>query len=406
MSDRGTQHRFGAVYGASGMKGGDVYSGSGTDEEPLRGYDYFYVTLGDQIRGERATMGLSLLDIQRQLRIKAEYLAAIEDCNPAGFDGPGFIAGYVRSYARFLGLDPDEAYEKFCRESGFAGVHGAGLSKPAEPARKIEPRRPVSADPVLGRGVPQTSTITPWYAQLDPGSLGSAAVLIALILGLGYGGLSVVRELQRVNVVPVEAQPTLLSEIDPLDGVRPAADTTIETAEVTSPSVDALDRLYRPQVLDAPVLTPRDGPIGMIDPDETGLLAAPAAPQLAMAEADPVAPVQVVADAAPDVTVIATAAAWVRVRAADGTILLEKIMEPGERFALPESEAPPVLRAGAAGSVFFSVGGTIYGPAGTAGAVASNVELSPEALRERYQMADLEADPELAAVVNVANAED
>jgi hypothetical protein len=38
--------------------------------------------------------------------------------------------------------------------------------------------------------------------------------------------------------------------------------------------------------------------------------------------------------------------------------------------------------------------------------VASNVELSPEALRERYQMADLEADPGLAAVVNVANAED
>ncbi len=60
------------------------------------------------MRGERATMGKSLLDVQRELRIKAAYIAAIENRDPSAFDTPGFIAGYVRSYARYLGMDPDE----------------------------------------------------------------------------------------------------------------------------------------------------------------------------------------------------------------------------------------------------------------------------------------------------------
>ncbi|WP_283647239.1 helix-turn-helix domain-containing protein, partial [Marinovum algicola] len=62
--------------------------------------------LGDIMRGERATLGKSLLDVQRELRIKASYIAAIENCDPSAFDTPGFIAGYVRSYARYLNMDP------------------------------------------------------------------------------------------------------------------------------------------------------------------------------------------------------------------------------------------------------------------------------------------------------------
>ena len=69
-------------------------------------------------------MGKSLLDVQRELRIKASYIAAIENCDPSAFDTPGFIAGYVRSYARYLNMDPDLAFATFCDESGFATAHG------------------------------------------------------------------------------------------------------------------------------------------------------------------------------------------------------------------------------------------------------------------------------------------
>ena len=80
--------------------------------------------LGDLMRGERATLGKSLLDVQRELRIRASYVAAIENCDISAFDTPSFIAGYVRSYARYLGMDPDWTFRRFCQESGFQPSHG------------------------------------------------------------------------------------------------------------------------------------------------------------------------------------------------------------------------------------------------------------------------------------------
>ena len=57
------------------------------DVQP-KGFDDFELRLGDVMRGERATMGKSLLDVQRELRIKAGYIAAIENCDPSAFDTP------------------------------------------------------------------------------------------------------------------------------------------------------------------------------------------------------------------------------------------------------------------------------------------------------------------------------
>ena len=96
--------------------------------DAVTGQSPFEFSLGDELRGERATLGKTLLDIQRDLRIKAAYIAAIEDARPEVFPNPSFIAGYVRSYARYLGLDPDEVFQRFCRESGFTGKAGAGVS--------------------------------------------------------------------------------------------------------------------------------------------------------------------------------------------------------------------------------------------------------------------------------------
>mgnify|MGYP006235678217 FL=1 len=58
-----------------------------------RGYDGYELKLGDIMRGERATMGKSLLDVQRDLHIKVAYISAIENCDAEAFDTPGFIPG-------------------------------------------------------------------------------------------------------------------------------------------------------------------------------------------------------------------------------------------------------------------------------------------------------------------------
>ena len=61
------------------------------DEDRPKGFDDFELRLGDVLRGERATMGKSLLDVQRELKIKANYIAAIENADPTAFESQGFI---------------------------------------------------------------------------------------------------------------------------------------------------------------------------------------------------------------------------------------------------------------------------------------------------------------------------
>ena len=238
------------------------------------------------MRGERATLGKSLLDVQRDLRIKAAYIAAIENADPSAFDTPGFIAGYVRSYARYLGMDPDRAFAAFCAESGFSTAHG--MSAAASTIRRSEDELTGSglgrddADPLSKLGLGYAATSDGFLSRVDPRALGSFAVLIALIGALGFGGWTVLNEVQRVQVAPVEHTPTVLAELDPLNAVRPVdsgvVDAETSAAGVFTPPSDTLDRLYRPRALDEPVLVARDAPISTLDPSSIGTFAANTAP--------------------------------------------------------------------------------------------------------------------------------
>ncbi len=375
-----------------------------------KGFDDFDLRLGDVMRGERATLGKSLLDVQRDLKIKATYIAAIENCDVSAFETQGFIAGYVRSYARYLGMNPDEAFEKFCREANFTMAHG--MSAAASPARISAARaRSADRDPLGDPNasfVPQTESL---FARVEPGAVGSLLVLLVLIGGIGYGGWSVLQEVQRVQLAPVDQAPRVVADIDPLGnvpGVAPlvrsapeaGADGGGEAPDVLSTAANArpegLDRLYRPQALDVPVLTARDGPIAGIKPQRNDAIES--AVQEAVADAaDPT--VQVVAEGVPGVELLAVRPAWVRVQAADGTVLFEKILDAGERYVVPQMENPPLLRAGNSGSVYFAVNGQTYGPAAPGAQVIKNVTLSPEALVASYTPADMERDSDLRDII-------
>ena len=393
---------------------------STAESDKPKGFDDFELRLGDLMRGERATLGKSLLDVQRELKIKATYIAAIENADVSAFETQGFVAGYVRSYARYLGMDPDWAFRKFCHEANFTVAHGmsAAASSPS-----ITAKRAVQdfGDPLANPNatfVPRGESL---FARVEPGAVGSVLVLAVLIGAIGYGGWSVLQEVQRVQLAPVDQAPMVVAEIDPLAGVTTPAPLVVGTAHVSgatetalaeadaSAQPDMMDRLYRPQALDVPVLTSRDGPIASINPRDTGTLAdVTSGPDFAAAVDDAVeqavSAVQVVADAAPQLEVLAVRPSWVRVQSADGTVLFEKILDAGERYVVPQLEEAPVLRAGNSGSVYFAVNGKTYGPAAPGASVIKNVALSPESLTQTFAEANLADDADLAALVNVAEA--
>ncbi len=410
------------------------------NQSNLKGFDDFDLRLGDIMRGERATMGKSLLDVQRELKIKATYISAIENTDPAAFDTPGFVAGYVRSYARYLNMDPEWAFKTFCEEGNFQVAHGMSPDARVRSDRApgVKKSTALSAKPAHLRDPftdPSVSYLPKGEAALsriEPRAIASVFVLLALLGGIGYGGWAVLQEVQKVRLTPVEQTPEVLAELDPLaDAIRPEPADTAALTGIESSVSDRLGRLSRPEALDVPVLVARDGPIASIDPDTIGALApsrtegfigarAPTPDNLpfsvqgtdttATASFDageigpPAPPVQVIEEADPSVSLVAVRPSWVRVRGADGSVIFEKILDAGERFDVPVTEEPPTLRAGNANSLYFAVGDKTYGPAGSGPEVVKGVVLAAEQVTETYPVADPESDSDLKRFIAVAEA--
>ena len=392
------------------------------DDDP-KGFDDFDLRLGDIMRGERATLGKSLLDVQRELKIKASYISAIKNSDPSAFETPGFIAGYVRSYARYLGLDPEWAFAKFCEEGSFTVAHG--LSSAASGPKNVKVSAAKSAglrrDPFEQPNTPFVPNAEGFFSRIEPGALGSSLVLVALIGFIGYGGWSVLQEVQRVQLAPVEQTPGVTATVDPLVPGNDLVVASSETTSLSKPGAEALDRLYRPQALEVPVLTARDAPIASLDPNKIAtVVEAPRdAPTLggpstvsdpvalAVAEAlgveAPVQPtVRVTEEDIPEVVMFAARPAWVEVKAADGTVLFEKILDAGEGWVLPKTEVTPRLKTGYAGAVYFAVDGEVYGPSGEGAQIARDVALNADDLRSVYGVADDLRDIDVGAVIQQA----
>jgi cytoskeletal protein RodZ len=383
------------------------------------GFDDFEVRLGDIIRGERATMGKSLLDVQRELHIRATYIAAIEAGDLSAFEAPSFVAGYVRSYARYLGLDPDWCYRQFCSETNFSINSDLDRSQPAKPVAK-----PVMAGE-LSQGLLSRTRLAddpdPFWRRVDIGGLGSVAVVLALVAGLGYGGWTVLKEVQRVQLAPADQSPDVMADLDPvMTGSAPSMERADNVGPLqlarrdsgASPSLPAdtaqgVVRTYQPEALDAPVMVARDGPIGAIrpEPEEPETDALSDAIGLALNEATEDAPeVRVLQDGPPVVEVLAVRPSWIRVRASDGTVLFEKVLDAGERYTVPQTEEAANLRAGNSGSVYLLVDGQPYGPTAPGAQVVDSIALSPSAVTEAFQTADLTGDADLRNFVNLAEA--
>ncbi|MBN2761218.1 MAG: DUF4115 domain-containing protein [Rhodobacteraceae bacterium] len=384
------------------------------------GFDDFEVRLGDIIRGERATMGKSLLDVQRELHIRATYIAAIESGDLTAFEAPSFIAGYVRSYARYLGMDPDWCYQRFCAETNFA------INPDLERNTLSRPRAEFSGSGELSQGLLSRTRLAegpePFWRNMDYGAVGSVAVVLALVLGLGFGGWTVLKEVQRVQLAPADQPPEVMAELDPVIAnaaprleateigalVPPVRGVESANAQTALPGdmAQGVVRSYQPEALDAPIMVSRDGPIGAIRPVQEQALPEGIDQAIGLALNEGAAPeIQVLRDGPPQLEVLAVRPSWIRVRAADGTVLFEKVLDAGERYAVPQAEEPAILRAGNSGSVYLLVDGQPYGPTAPGAQVVDRIALTPEAVTESFSTADLSGDQDLRSFVNVAEAQ-
>lgn len=73
--------------------------------------------IGSALKAVREHRGLSLSELAEATRIRDAYLAAIEDMRLEKLPSRPFTIGYIRAYAKALGLDGEAAVERFRAET-------------------------------------------------------------------------------------------------------------------------------------------------------------------------------------------------------------------------------------------------------------------------------------------------
>ena len=104
--------------------------------------------LGDEFRAAREARHLSLSDVSEQIHIRSTYLESIECEDWAAIAAPVYVKGFIRTYARFLGLDQEEAVRRYAA----LVADGAPASGPAPRRMSSVPRESRGPSPLLWVG--------------------------------------------------------------------------------------------------------------------------------------------------------------------------------------------------------------------------------------------------------------
>jgi cytoskeleton protein RodZ len=299
--------------------------------------------VGRLLRDQREARGLTVEDIERQIRIRRAHIEAIEAGRFDVLPGAAYITAFLRAYASHVGLEPEKVLTAY------------------QLSDAVPIKRPVvmPADfPVVERRAP----------------IGLAVLTILLVVGAGYG---VWRYLPRQTTVVSEKVPPVPDRLLASRPATPAAPTksTSETVQANAPAAITL----KPQetrvtpglpAVTAPnmqatapappviVTVPAPPPIVMSVPSAGQAQAAqpPAIdtprPEVEQAAAPPAVPPSTVPDANAvrtaskiDTPVVVRSNSWVELRSPSGDVLAQTYLRAGESYVVPAGIAYRVIDA-------------------------------------------------------------
>ncbi|MGA7613990.1 MAG: helix-turn-helix domain-containing protein [Thermoanaerobaculia bacterium] len=131
------------------------------------------ISLGEELRKQREIRGIGLKEIADATKISTRFLEAIEKGNLKTLPAPVFTRGFIREYARYLGLDPEDLVDRYSE------IAEAAVEK--EEAEAPSPHRGTGAH---GKVISQS-------APSNRGLWTTIAVVVAVvILGLGLWYIS------------------------------------------------------------------------------------------------------------------------------------------------------------------------------------------------------------------------
>jgi cytoskeleton protein RodZ len=167
--------------------------------------------LGHQLREAREARELTLDKVEQQTRIRAKYIEALEQGNHQALPSAVQARGFLRNYARYLGLDADELIARYDAIQTGRRRRRPVKADPLPPEPVAPVRTPVQRAP-SARATSSTTYSTPPHGTPVAGSLyeqrrgqstlskvliGTAVVMV--LIGFGFGGYVALQSLLATN---------------------------------------------------------------------------------------------------------------------------------------------------------------------------------------------------------------
>lgn len=318
-------------------------------------------TVGGALRAARLRKGLDIGMVAQHLRIRREFIEAIEENDVTNLPAKTYAIGFVRSYAVHVGLDADECLRRFKADV----LHQTEHDTLVFPEAKEEVRLP-------------------------QGSL----LILAALLGVGiYAGWYVSVNADRVATERVPPVPERLAEqISPIERSAPQSDTALAS---NTPAIE-LDMAGRP--LDVTAVGGPDLELADTDNDNTfsSGLSGPE-DSVVMTQADNTDELgtlmaasdepsvdqeilSLMAGQASRIVLRARSKTWVRIEDATNQILIQQELESGEGYIVPDRPGL-ILSVRDAGALDVFIDGILMGRLGAPGEALPAVSLDPSALK-------------------------
>ncbi|HSR54986.1 MAG TPA: RodZ domain-containing protein [Alphaproteobacteria bacterium] len=410
-----------------------------TETDPDSGEDEVIVgATGQELKEQREALGASLSDISDTLCIRRDFIEALESGSYDVLPGQAYAVGFVRSYAKHLGLNADRIARQFKAE--VTGDH---------PTAKLDFLTPVAESRVPTGAVVFVAVLLAlavyglWYfmnaqdltvsdvvpeipadlvgTEVQPATgpaatpaeePGPAAGSASPSPSPAVGGAAPESAPEAATGATMETTPGIPEAVSPEAGNRAAGEAAIsegqEAAVAASPAVDA----GRPPGAETAV--PSVPPAAQPAAPEATTLPAAGAPEVQQSEA--ARPEQVaetgaagsaaaeggsasadLAASAPEseapasdqvasaagaarIVLRATSDSWVEIRTEEGSLVLSRILRQGTNYEVPDRPGLS-LTIGNAGGLEIVVDGAPIPSLGPFGAVRRDIVLDPARLK-------------------------
>jgi transcriptional regulator with XRE-family HTH domain len=188
-------------------------------------------SFGEELRREREIRGISLKEIADATKISKRFLEAIERNDHKTLPAPVFTRGFVREYARYLGLSSEEMVNRY----NFAAVGDDRIEQSAHLERLTTPQAP----PIPRKKAPPMG-IPPAYARVDRNVYILILVVVALA-AVSYWALKHRRESRAANEEHLAAEARTGTAPVPAKAAaavpQPATATTATQAQPNQPEL-------------------------------------------------------------------------------------------------------------------------------------------------------------------------